>query len=301
MDIKKIKKKDKLIILGFAPDSRDAAPTDDDSFDLWPLNELYMERPDLAVRATAWFQLHGTEPPTLRDKEPTKNLAALGCPVLMWKKHRDIPNSITYPKDEILQHFDIYGEGMVPEAAHERDRAYFNNSVSWMIALAIKCKYKEIWVYGVNMAQDNQLNSEFSHQRPSCEFFLGWARGAGIKISLPLVADLLTAWTLYGYDDSSKHNLKLAARVQELTARRDGTRNQRMQHENQARILIGQENQLAGALENTKYYENLGPTFASSEREIQTLSVTPQGVPDVKILPQTEAQQVVPPENKEAT
>jgi len=284
MDIKKIKTRDKLVILGFAPDSRDQAPTDDDSFDVWPLNELYMERPDLVNRATAWFQLHGTEPPTMRDANQPASLAKLDCPVLMWAKHRDIPNSIVYPKSEILEHFDIYGDGMVPQAVHERDRAYFNNSVSWMIALGIYCKYKEIHVYGVNMAQDNQLNSEYSHQRPSCEHLLGWARGAGIKVALPIVSDLLTAWTLYGYDDSSKYMAKKDARIKELEGRVNGVKNQRAQVENQARILIGQENQLQGALENEKYNENLGPTMAGSEREIQTLSVVPQGVPDVQII-----------------
>jgi len=290
MDIKNIKQNDKLAIIGFAPDSRDLAPTNDDSFDIWPLNELYMERPDLAKRATAWFQLHGTEPPTMRDPQPTKSLSLLSCPVIMWSEHRDISNSVKYPKEAILKHFDIYGDGMVPEAVHERDRAYFNNSISWMIALGIYAEYKEIHVYGVNMAQDSQLNSEFSHQRPSCEHLLGWARGAGIKVALPMVSDLLTAWTLYGYDDSTKYMSKKAARIKELEGRVNGIKNQRAQVENQARILIGQENQLTGALENEKYNENLGPTMAASERELQTLSVAPQGVPEMQIIKNEEAQ-----------
>lgn len=278
MDIKKIKKNEKCIILGFAPDSRDQAPTNDDSFDVWPLNELYMERGDLAKTATAWFQLHGTEPPAVRDPQQPRSLSQLSCPVVMWKEHRDIPNSVEYPKDEILEEFDIYGEGMVPEAAHERDRAYFNNTISWMIALAIHLEYKEIHIYGVNMAQDNIGNSEYGHQRPSCEFFLGIARGRGIKVHLPMVSDLLTAWTLYGYDDSNKFMVKGEARCKELEGRLNGVKNQRAQAENQVRILIGQENQLQGALENMKYILNLGPTYAKSEREIQTLSVLPQGV-----------------------
>jgi hypothetical protein len=277
MDIKKIKKNKKVIIMGFAPDSRDLAPVDDKSFDVWPLNELYMERSDLKNRATAWFQLHGTEPPTIRDKNQPKSLSELSCPVFMWKKHRAVPNSITYPKDEILEHFDIYGEGMAPEAAHERDRAYFTNSVSWMIAMAIYLKYEEIHVYGVNMAQDQ----EFQHQRPSCEFFLGWARGAGIKVYLPMPCDLLTAWTLYGHDDSTKYMVKMEARHKELQARINGLRQQRNNAQAQINGWVNQENQLVGALEDTKYVLNLGPQFAPSERPMETLSVVPQGVPNV--------------------
>ena len=113
-NLKEIKSKDRVVIMGFAPDSRNEAPLKDkevdleqveealkkldlnlgenkidlktfekSKFDVWGINELYIEMPILANRANAWFQLHGTEPPTQRDPKHKENLGQLPCPVLM--------------------------------------------------------------------------------------------------------------------------------------------------------------------------------------------------------------------------
>jgi len=256
--------KDKVIILGFAPDTRDMAPVEDESFDLWALNELYLDMPKVAQNASAWFQLHGYEPPDVRDKEQPKNLSQLNCPVYMWGKHRDIDNSVEYPLDSVLSHFDIYGEGMAPEVVEKRDRNYFTNSISWMIALAVFKGYKEIHVYGVNMAQ----TQEYEKQRPSCEFFLGWARGAGIKVYLPSQSDLLRSWMLYGYDDGTPFMRKLHAREQELTSRRQGMLQEAQNAQNHVNNMNAQANQLLGALEDNKYMQSLAVGHSGSSRGI---------------------------------
>ncbi|KKM15103.1 hypothetical protein LCGC14_1699470 [marine sediment metagenome] len=261
MDIKEVKKNDKCLILGFAPDSRGLAPIDDDSFDIWPLNELYMEMPKLMNRATAWFQLHGTEPTDVRDPHQALNLSKLNCPVFMWKKHRDIPNSIEYPLAKIMKEFDTYGEGMAPDIPHERDRIYMTNTISWMIVMAIAYEYKEIHIYGVNMAQDQ----EYKKQRPSCEMYIGWARGRGIKIYLPKESDLCTSWLLYGYDDGSKQMSKQYARSKELTQRINGHQNNRQNHLRAAENDLAAINQLQGAKENTDYMINSGPVGVSND------------------------------------
>lgn len=256
--------KDKVIILGFAPDTRDLAPIEDDSFDLWALNELYLDMPKVAQNAAAWFQLHGYEPPDVRDKEQPKNLSQLNCPVYMWGKHRDIPNSVEYPLTDILKRFDIYGEGMAPDVVQQRDRSYFTNSISWMTALAIHKGYKEIWVYGVNMAQ----TQEYEKQRPSCEYFLGFARGAGIKLYLPPQSDLLRSWMLYGYDDGSPFMAKLHAREIELTNRRNAMLQEAQNARQHTSQMEAQANQLLGALEDNKYMQSLAVGHSGSSRGI---------------------------------
>jgi len=256
-----IKQKKKVIILGFAPDTRNKAPVDDPSFDVWPLNELYMEMPILREYATGWFQLHGSEPSAIRDPKQKKSLSQLKCPVWMWNQHKEIPNSVRYPREQILKHFDTYGEGMNPEILHERDRAYFTNTISWMIALAIILKYEEIHIYGVNMAQDQ----EYQHQRPSCEFFIGWARGAGIGVHLPHEADLCRSWMFYGYDDDSAYMKKMYAREAELDQRINMGGQQLGQLQQQIAQIQAQQNQLMGAKENVKYCINLGAPGGTSD------------------------------------
>jgi hypothetical protein len=252
---KKTKQKDKVMILGFAPDSLRVAPIADPTFDIWGLNELYLEYPQIANNASLWFQLHGYEPPTVRDPHQVKNLGVLKCPVMMWRNHPHIPNSERYPLEEILNFFDVFGEGLATDQPDLRNRAYFTNTISWMIALAIYKGYKEIHVFGVNMAQDQ----EYQHQRPSCEFFLGWARGMGIKIYLPPVSDLMKSTLLYGFDDGSSFMQKMDARSKELNNRLDHIRNQKNQLQNQMNQLFQAENQIVGAIEDNKYMIKIGP------------------------------------------
>jgi len=256
-----IKQRKKVIILGFAPDTRNMAPVDDPTFDVWPLNELYLEMPILREYATGWFQLHGSEPSTIRDPQQKLSLSKLKCPIWMWNVHPEIPNSVKYPREQIMKHFDTYGEGMNPLILHERDRVYFTNTISWMIVLAIYLQYEEIHIYGVNMAQDQ----EYQHQRPSCEMYIGWARGRGIKVHLPHESDLCRSWMLYGYDDDSAYMKKMYAREGELQQRINAGQQQIAQFQQQIANLSAQQNQLMGAKENVKYCIGLGAPGGTSD------------------------------------
>ena len=94
---------------------------------------------------------------------------------------------------------------------------YFTNSVSYMIALAIKQGATEIGCYGVDMA----TGSEYGPQRPSCEFFLGIAAGMGISITIPATADLLKTKFLYGFQEREQcaWEAKMSSIIQSLNAR----------------------------------------------------------------------------------
>lgn len=246
---------EKVIILGFAPDTRELAPLDDDSFEVWALNELYADMPRLRSRADRWFQLHGFEPPTIRDPKHAKALSQLKCPVYMWRKHPAIPNSVEMPLEELLKYFDVFGEGMALDQPLVRGRVYFTNTVSWMLAMAIYEGYKEIHIYGVNMAQD----AEYKSQRPSCEFFLGWARGRGIKLYIPPASDLLKTPLLYGYDHGNAWSQKLSARIKELNDRINTYNYEEAKLQQQLAHIQRIKNQTLGAKQDCEYMVNLGP------------------------------------------
>ena len=120
---------------------------------------------------------------------------------------------------------------------------YFTNTVSWMTAIAIALGYKEIHIYGVDMAQ----NTEYGQQRPSCEYFIGWARGMGVNVVIPDTSDLLKSPFLYGYDDPSVMRKKLEGRLKELKERMGNVQQQRDQA--QAGFF-----QLQGAIEDVQYW-----------------------------------------------
>lgn len=131
-------------------------------------------------------------------------------PVYLLEKHPDIPKSITFPKDRILEHFQ---------------RRYFTNSFSWMLGLAIK-GFEEIHLYGVDMSlvSEDGSPSELEEQRPSIEWLLGWAMGLGIKVVIPAESDLLKAFCLYGYDEHLRDDFRAKARARVLELRRSSQR-----------------------------------------------------------------------------
>jgi hypothetical protein len=185
------------------------APYDDDSFEIWGVNNGYL----LMKRFTRWFEIHnitfdgqhyyrrgarefrGTDMDVYMQK-----LAELNVPVYMQQQWAAVPNSVVYPLAEVAKmlgsQLGWYNhEGF--EGAQPGYDVYFTNTISYMIAVALLEGFEEIHVYGVDMAVD----TEYHHQRPSCEFFLGWAAGKGIKMYIPPQCDLMKTRFLYGFGE----------------------------------------------------------------------------------------------------
>lgn len=165
-------------------------------------------------RATRWFEIHEITESAgryfrrgdadFRGQPVDQYLGQLGeyaeknnIPVYMQRKCDLVKTATEYPLKEILQKFDNY----------------FTNSISWMLALAINEGFEEIHVYGVDMAVD----TEYHHQRPSCEFFLGIAAGLGIKVYIPPEADLLKTRFLYGFDEPQQREWNKKLRSMKVT------------------------------------------------------------------------------------
>ena len=197
-------KRDKVIIMGYADSSRMLAPFYDKSFEIWGLNELYLMIP----RADRWFEVHAKYwlKRSHRDREHLKWLKDAKIPIYMPKRVDEIPTSVTYPLDEVLGFFN-------KNWLNEYDRfRYLNNSISPMIGLAIYEGFKEIHIYGVDMA----LRKEYREQKPSCEFFVGYAMGAGIKVYIPSESDLLRTGALYGFGEVTDMEKKFRRKDEEL-------------------------------------------------------------------------------------
>lgn len=197
------RKKDKVIILGYCPYTLADVPWDNPDFEFWGMNDLYTQIP----KADRWFEMHVRE---LIEKTPRSSnhldwLRKANIPVYMHEKYEDVPYSVKYPLEEIKKEFP-YGD-------------YLNNSCSYMVALAIKMGYKEIRIYGIDMASDMILDREYGYQRPSCEYWLGIAAGKGIKIFIPPKADLLKLRFQYGYVEENEAKVKIESRMQDFRNR----------------------------------------------------------------------------------
>lgn len=199
-----IPKKSKVAIIGCA-DSKNVAPFDQpQDWEFWGVNNLHLSMPKAPW--TRWFELHSIQHDTnsgqyFRRGKPDfrgqrvdqylSSLNAMNIPVYMQRPLPIIPNAVGFPVQQILQ---IFGN-------------YFTNTISWQLALAIMEGFKTIGIYGVDMAVSSPLRhqNEYSHQRPSCEYFVGLARGRGVEVIIPPTSDLLKTNFLYCYQEPEEN------------------------------------------------------------------------------------------------
>jgi hypothetical protein len=237
----------KVAVVGYTHSNRHA-PWDDPSWTLWGLNNLHrwvIDRPGEVTRWAGWFDLH--DDATIEaDPEHVKWLEAEHpFPVWAWRPRPEWPATVQFDGDGLRRRFAT---------------DYFTNSISWMIAQAIETVAwavgdgAEIGVWGVDMAE----GSEYAAQRPSCEYFLGIARGMGIKVTVAESSDLLKTAAPYGNDAMSAG----------LKAKLDERHEEILERQGQARARLGQLaaergeieaglHQMQGALEMLAYFRGV--------------------------------------------
>ena len=112
----------------------------------------------------------------------------LNKPASLGDKFHIHPDLIAYAPDAKLYDFD---------KALEEHGYIFTNTISWIMADAIRKKPKEIRISGVNM----QIDEEYGHQKPSCWYMIGWGRAKGIKVTTGQSSTLLSVSHQYGMED----------------------------------------------------------------------------------------------------
>lgn len=161
----------RVAIVGYAA-SREQAPWDDHSWEIWTLNDAW----SWAKRATRWFEVHSRflyEWVGRRPAGHVRQLAQFPGPVYMLIPDERIPNAVRYPLEAVIATLG---------------RPYLTSGIAYMVALAIHENAREIGIWGVEMA----TGSEYAHQRPGCEWLLGFAAARGITVTLPEGCNLLS-------------------------------------------------------------------------------------------------------------
>lgn len=222
MDWKELPRtRDKVAIVGFHDKTRHLAPFEDDSYEIWTLNEEYNF--PWVKRMTRHFQLHPrwdfSRTNNLNDPNHFKWLknetgectyckgigkvqdkdcifcengiysppaSREGLPIYMQKAWDDIPNCIELPLTEITREF-------LPK--NMPNIHYYTSSVAYMLGLAMLMGFKRIEFYGFDMGSE----TEYHYQRANFEYWIGLAHGRGFEVVLPGSA-ILTG-KLYGYEN----------------------------------------------------------------------------------------------------
>lgn len=240
-----------VAIVGFAPGSMTQVRAffDDPNWEIWGINQLYITFPMMAEKATRWFQIHRRESYERNVDRDHSHHAWLQnqrkFPIYMEEQQPDVPMSVAMPWQALIEKFG----------------SYFTNSISWEIALAVHEGFKRIALYGIDMAQDN----EYTYERPSVEYFLGWARGSGIEVIIPAESDLLKTMWIYPLENSNPFRERIEGRMRELRQRIN-------QHAAAEQEAHDARMQLLGAEDNMSYirraWENSATELAVQERMI---------------------------------
>ena len=216
----------KLVICGLATTTRDAAPFDDPSFDVWSMHM----GPFILKRVDCSFEFHNPEDfkkPEYLDKEYYDRLTKMQIPIFMRQHYDDIPTSIAYPTETIVKQFG----------------RFFTNSVSYMLALAFRNDYEEVHLYGVEM----EHGTEYVDQARSVIFFVGMLMGAGVRMFIPPVCQLFKNRWLYGLETDQQDE-----DIQKIEARRRDLSQQLQQVQGQVNALSQQMFQLQGAIQESE-------------------------------------------------
>jgi hypothetical protein len=221
------RKADKVAIVGFASSwNQTPFALPESEMEIWGINELYkLAKNHPQARFDRWFEIHDPYSPSKNVPEHHNFLKNCKIPLYMQRHFEEFPSSIPYPRHEIKELFnknflcekDIKGEDDPNKPVYLNGSPFteYSNQISWMIALAIKEGFKEIHVYGVDMA----TKSEYAFQRSSCSFFIGYAAGKGIKILIPKASPMCKFGKDYGFETDNQNRHYKKNRKKELEGR----------------------------------------------------------------------------------
>lgn len=110
-----------------------------------------------------------------RDEDLIKNINKKDFPVYTLGKYVEIKNNVLYPMEEVIKEFGT---------------AYFLNTISYILALAITQEPKNLVLFGVDMFFST--STEYMRNEKAClEFWLGIAIGKGIRVQITAESTLL--------------------------------------------------------------------------------------------------------------
>lgn len=246
----------KVAIVGFSDTSRDLAPYDDESFEIWTLG-TQMRR---AKRVTRGFELH-SEAYLQRvhgDGWPEYKalMQGLKCPLYMQAESPDYPTSIAYPLERASK--AAFG---IADPFGER-KPLWTNSIQYMLVLAALEGATDVHVYGVDMSH----RLEYVLQRHGVTFILGLMMGRGINIYLPPMCGLLHSDHVYGYQEQPTEILDEVTAF--ARARHEETRNQHLEHMAKLHSLDGYTQAMADVVEFAEERQRGGRAKKVTPREV---------------------------------
>lgn len=186
----------KVMLVGYAW-SKENVNWDLEDTEYWIMNDMY----DVVPKFDRLFDIHDDEDILNRKTRREglnhfESLKAIKKPVYMQREWKEIPSSVKFPLGTICNNFHIPAMG---------DKLFTTCSVAYMLALAILENFREISLYGI----DEAIDDEYKDEMPSVLYWLGLASGRGIKINITEHSPLLKGYFLYGYEEKKRKQINV--------------------------------------------------------------------------------------------
>lgn len=157
----------KVVLLGSDRQTRGDLPLNPRDCVYWCARDMFGQIPYF----DAWFELEPLA--TIRclpiGEHYLRWLAGSDGPIYMQQRYGSVPNSIEYPLTEMVDEFG----------------AYYLSPLSYMLALAIHSHFKEIELCGSRINSRLDTNVADRDARANVVYFLGVAKGRGIRVNVP--------------------------------------------------------------------------------------------------------------------
>ena len=187
----------RIAMVGCAPSTRNDAPWNEESWELWSQSEAYQ-----VPRVTRWHELQTLGNLKAGYPDYYDWLTKLDKPIHMRQHFPEIPNSIPVQRDR----FEF-----------EYPREMLSSTLAWMLAEAIHqhsigLTVEVIGLWGYDMAMDQ----EFFSQRPGLIFLTWVAQKHGIKVYIPKGSDLAISPMSYPFFTDDPNLAKVRARIGDI-------------------------------------------------------------------------------------
>jgi len=180
----------KIAIVCGAPSSEMLAPFDDPTWEIWCLGNRLTRYKD--KRVTRIFEIHDYLAERHDPKEYAEWLISHNIPLVVGDK---FPSTTTDRK--IVMRFPF------EEVERMYGSLYLTASPAYMIAMALLEHADEIAIYGCDLAIDDH---EYFWQRPCVEAWIGFAKGRGVKVTIPTQSHVGRCKYVEGRDWDGKRN-----------------------------------------------------------------------------------------------
>ena len=222
----------KYAVCGFASSTRAAIPIESNEWEILTLNQFYRH----CHRSDRHFDIHHNwDSENVPGTDHRGWIRDCGVPVYMLQTHADLPTSVRYPIERVIEKFGDYYtstvalilaliideiDGRVTESLADAPVEFYETPAHVLARRTELYDQFTIGIFGIDLV----VGEEYFWQKACAEYFIGIAVGRGIKVMIPPNSALCRQQFRYGWHTEPPTIVKpreLAQHSTKLTEQRD--------------------------------------------------------------------------------